>query len=157
MRQSGYYSQRAGGAKHAIDSTLSILKSALVSLPAGDILRFADFGAADGGTSAALWAEIVATVRSQGDTRPIEVLYTDLPSNDFSTLFKTMQGMLGNSADAYQSNHEDVFVHGCGAGFHSQLMASNSLKLGFSATAMYYVSEKPCEIEKHVHVVGATK
>ena len=68
-----------------------------------------------------------------------------------------MQGMLGNSAEAYHSNHEDVFVHGCGTGFHSQLMASNSLHLGFSATAMHYVSEKPCEIEKHVHMVGATK
>ena len=74
MRSSGYYSQRAAGAKHAIDSTLSLLEDALFSLPAGDTLRFADFGAADGGTSAALWAEIVATVRSRGDTRPIGIL-----------------------------------------------------------------------------------
>ena len=65
--------------------------------------------------------------------------------------------MLGNQKDAYQSNHENVFVHGCGTGFHNQIMASNSLNLGFSATAMHYVSEKPCEIEKHVHMVGATK
>ena len=83
MRSSGYYSQRTAGAKHAIDSTLSLSNDALISLLTGDISRFADFGAADGGTSAALWAEIVATVRSQGDTRPIEVLYADLPSNDF--------------------------------------------------------------------------
>ena len=34
-------------------------------------------------------------------------------------------------------------------------MASDSLSLGFSATAMHYVSEKPCEIEDHVHMVGA--
>ncbi len=157
MRSSGYYSQRTAGAKHAIDSTISLLRDALTSLPESGVLRFADFGAADGGTSAALWAEIVATVRSQGDTRPIEVLYTDLPSNDFSTLFKTMQGMEGNLSDAYQVNYGNVFVHGCGTGFHRQLMASDSLCLGFSATAMHYVSEKPCEIEGHVHMVGANQ
>ena len=95
MRSSDYYSQRTAGAKHAIDSTLSLLKDALISLPTGDILSFADFGSADGGTSAAPWAEIVTTVRSQGDTRPIEVLYTDLPSNDLSTLFKNYARHVG--------------------------------------------------------------
>ena len=34
-------------------------------------------------------------------------------------------------------------------------MASDSLSLGFSATAMHYVSEKPCEIENHVHMTGS--
>ena len=32
---------------------------------------------------------------------------------------------------AYQDKFENVFVHGCGTGFHRQLMASNSLSLGF--------------------------
>ena len=46
-------------------------------------------------------------------------------------------------------------MHGCGTGFHQQLMAPNTLSLGFSATAMHYVSEKPCQITDHVHMVGA--
>ena len=83
------------------------------------------------------------------------MLYTDLASNDFSTLFRTMQGMQGDPQHAYQSIHENVFVHGCGTGFHKQLMADASLCLGFSATAMHYVSEKPCQIKNHVHMVGA--
>ncbi len=155
MRSSGYYSQRTAGAKNAIDSVLPLMKNALNSLPNMEILRFADYGAADGGTSAALWADLILSLRQGGDNRHIELLYTDLPSNDFSTLFKTMQGMQGDSSNAYQINHENVFVHGCGTGFHQQLMASDSLSLGFSATAMHYISEKPCEIEDHVHMVGA--
>ena len=43
-----------------------------------------------------------------------------------------------------------------GTGFHQQLMADESLNLGFSATAMHYVSEKPCELTSHVHMVGAS-
>ena len=155
MRSSGYYSQRTAGAKNAIDSVLPLMKEAVNNLPETEILRFADYGAADGGTSAALWADLISSLRKGGDARHTELLYTDLPSNDFSTLFKTMQGMEGDPSNAYQVNNENVFVHGCGTGFHRQLMAANSLSLGFSATAMHYVSEKPCEIEDHVHMVGA--
>lgn len=155
MRGAGYYSQRTIGAKHAIDSALPLLNDALTHLPDLQTLRMADFGAADGGTSQELWSSLISKIRSNGDKRPIEMIYTDLASNDFSTLFKTMQGMQGGGDNAYQIQHNDVFVHGCGTGFHRQLMASASLSLGFSATAMHYVSEKPCEIENHVHMVGA--
>ena len=95
MRSSGYYSQRTAGAKNAIDSVLPLMKTAVNSLPETHVFRFADFGAADGGTSAELWAKLISSLRETGDERHIELLYTDLPSNDFSTLFKTMQGMHG--------------------------------------------------------------
>jgi len=156
MKGAGYYSARTAGAKHAIDKVRPMLEDALQSLPEQAVLRLADFGAADGGTSQEMWAGLIATLRASGDSRPIEILYTDLASNDFSTLFRTMQGMQGDTAHAYQNSYENVFVHGCGTGFHQQLMADASLCLGFSATAMHYVSEKPCEIEDHVHMVGAT-
>jgi hypothetical protein len=102
-----------------------------------------------------MWSELISNIRKTGNKKPIEILYTDLASNDFSTLFRTMQGMQGDSDYAYQTQHHDVFVHGCGTGFHQQLMASDTLALGFSATAMHYVSEKPCQISNHVHMVGA--
>ena len=54
MRSSGYYSERTAGAKNAIDSVLPLMKAAVKNLPQTVLLRFADFGPADGGTSAAL-------------------------------------------------------------------------------------------------------
>ena len=155
MKGEGYYSARTAGAKHAIDKVRPFLELALEALPDRPVLRFADFGAADGGTSQELWSGLITALRNSGDKRPVEMLYTDLASNDFSTLFRSMQGMHGDPQLAYQTNHENVFVHGCGTGFHKQLMADASLCLGFSATAMHYVSEKPCEIKDHVHMVGA--
>jgi len=157
MRGAGYYSQRTAGAKNAIDSIKPLIDNALAQLPDTHALRFADFGAADGGTSAEMWHHVIDNLRRNGDNRQIEIIYTDLPSNDFSTLFKTMQGMQGQTDFAYQDQFDNVFVHGCGTGFHRQLMASNSLSLGFSATAMHYVSVKPCEITDHVHMVGANE
>ncbi len=155
MKSSGYYSARTVGAKIAIDNVQSLMLSALKELPKLDIIRMADFGSADGGTSQEMWRNLIKSIRDKNDYRQIEILYTDLPSNDFSTLFKTMQGMHGNSNLAFQNNFQNIFVHGCGTGFHKQLMSNNSLSLGFSATAMHYVSEKPCEIINHVHMTGA--
>jgi len=155
MRSSGYYSEKTAGAKNAIDSVQNLLEKAVADLPVTPFRRFADFGSADGGTSQELWFNLIKKLRKNGDPRSVEILYTDLASNDFSTLFKTMQGMEGNEQLAYQNIFENVFVHSCGTGFHQQLLSSGTLSMGFSATAMHYVSEKPCQIKNHVHMVGA--
>ncbi len=151
----GYYSERTAGARNVINTALEMVSSALSDVPHTDKLRIADYGAADGGTSRGMWTNLLTALRDAGDHREVEMVYTDLASNDFSTLFRMMQGFEGDPSEAYQKNLDGVYVHGCGTGFHQQLMASNSLNLGFSATAMHYVSEKPCELTSHVHMVGA--
>lgn len=155
MKGSGYYSKRTAGAKIAIDATQSLMKKALLEIPKLKNLRMADYGSADGGTSQEMWNNLIQSLRNKGDNREIEIIYTDLASNDFSTLFKTMQGMQGNTKLSFQNNFSNVFVHACGTGFHKKLMSKGSLSLGFSATAMHYVSERPCLIKNHVHMVGA--
>ena len=157
MRGAGYYSERTAGARDVINDARELVLTALETLSNAGSLRIADFGAADGGTSQQMWSTVIEMLRQSGDNRQIEILYTDLASNDFSTLFRMMQGMQGSPTHAYQKHHENVFVHGCGTGFHQQLMASESLHLGFSATAMHYVSVKPLEIPKHVHAARADR
>ena len=51
-----------------------------------------------------MWFNIIDNIRSSGDDRQIEILYTDLASNDFSVLFRTMQGMQGDKKFAFQKN-----------------------------------------------------
>ena len=155
MRGEGYYSERTAGARNVINDAGAMVIAALDDLPDSDMLKIADYGAADGGTSQKMWDTVIRTRRNAGDKRQIEMIYTDLASNDFSTLFKTMQGLGENRDLAYQTLFRNVFVHGCGTGFHQQLLSNETLTMGFSATAMHYVSEKPCHIKKHVHMVGA--
>lgn len=152
----GYYSERTAGARNVINTALDMIRDALATTPATDRIRLADFGAADGGTSKTMWSNLLTELRENGDNRQVEIIYTDLASNDFSTLFRMMQGFEGNPEDAYQKNLDGVYVHGCGTGFHEQLMSDGTLNLGFSATAMHYVSSKPCELTSHVHMVGAS-
>ncbi|MCR9256738.1 MAG: class I SAM-dependent methyltransferase [Alphaproteobacteria bacterium] len=156
MRSGGYYSERTAGARIAINNALPMVRAALPPAPgAKEPLRLADYGSADGGTSREMWYRLIEGLRDAGDHREIVLTYTDLPSNDFSTLFRTMQGLQGDPAFAYQKAFDGVSVHGCGTGFHSQLFPKDSLDFGFSATAMHYVSETPCDITNHVHAVGA--
>ena len=155
MRGAGYYSERTAGARNVINDAVAMVVAAIKDLPNSDTLRIADYGAADGGTSQQMWNMVIGSRRDAGDKRQVEMIYTDLASNDFSTLFRMMQGMQGDHKHAYQNNFENVFVHGCGTGFHKQLMTSASLHLGFSATAMHYVSVKPMEIPNHVHAACA--
>ena len=113
MKAEGYYSAKTVGAKNAIDKTQKLIENALNTIPKKKILRFADYGSADGGTSQEMWSNIIKLIRETGDERQIEILYTDLASNDFSTLFKIMQGMQGNSDFALpnSSQHYYTFEH----------------------------------------------
>jgi SAM-dependent methyltransferase len=159
MKGAGYYSQSTRGAKDVIDNAAGMLMDAVAALPdpiPGRPIRIADFGAADGGTSKKTIRDTVAALRQRFPVVEIQVTYTDLASNDFSTLFKTMQGMEGQTENTYLTEFDGVFIDACGIGFHRQLLPSGTLDIGFSATAMHYVSEKPCEIPDHVHMVGAS-
>lgn len=159
MKGGGYYSESTRGAKDVIDNASGMLLDAVAALPVpqpGRPIQIADFGAADGGTSKKSIRDTVAAIRVRFLDQQILVTYTDLASNDFSTLFKTMQGLEGQTDNTYYTEFDGVFVHACGIGFHRQLIPDGSLSLGFSATAMHYISEKPCEIPDHVHMVGAS-
>lgn len=158
MKGAGYYSQSTRGAKDVIDNASSMLVeavSAIAEPPGNTPLQIADFGAADGGTSKKAIHETVAALRDRFPGRQILVTYTDLPSNDYSNLFKNILGLTDDQENNYFNEFQDVFVHACGIGFHRQLLPDASLDIGFSATAMHYISEKPCEIGNHVHIVGA--
>ena len=159
MKGGGYYSERTRGAKDVIDNASGMLLDAVdqISPPRGDQpVTLADFGAADGGTSQEAIRACVSKIRSRFSESQIQITYTDLPNNDFTALFRNLLGFNQESQQTYLAEFDNVFVSACGIGFHQQLLPDESLDIGFSATAMHYLSEKPCTIDNHVHMVGAT-
>ena len=159
MKGGGYYSQRTRGAKDVIDNAAGMLVDAADAISPPDKGRpiiLADFGAADGGTSESALRKCIERIRERFPNTQIQVSYTDLPSNDFSALFKNLLGFGALTASTYLTDIENVYVNACGIGFHKQLLPDASLDIGFSATAMHYISEKPCPIDNHVHMVGAS-
>lgn len=159
MKGGGYYSQSTRGAKDVIDRATPIVLDAAAAIPAplpDRPLQIADFGCADGGTSKAAIFATIEALRARFAGHQILVTYTDLPSNDYSQLFKNLLGLTGDADFNYLAELSRVFAHACGVGFHPQLIPDATLDIGFSATAMHYLSEKAMEIPDHVHMVGAT-
>jgi len=58
--------------------------------------------------------------------------------------------------DSYLQRLSNVYVTASGTSFYFQMLPSGSLDLGFSATAMHWLSQKPGDITQHVHMVGAS-
>ncbi|HZT20541.1 MAG TPA: hypothetical protein VFA23_14125 [Dongiaceae bacterium] len=147
MKGGGYYSLATIGAKHVIDGAAPLVLEALGRMPhAGGPFTFADFGTADGGTSADLVAGLVAAVRRRWPDREISIVHTDQPRNDFNALVATVHG---------RPLPEGIFPLFSATSFYRQILPARSLDIGFSATAMHWLSAKPCDISGHVQAVGA--
>lgn len=157
MKGAGYYSRATIGAKHVMDKAASLVLDAIERMaPAddGSIFRATDMGAADGGTSVDLWRRVLGDVRKRVPSRPIEMVYTDLPRNDFAQVFRIIHGQ--TDTKSYYDEIDDLYVFASGTSFHQNIFPAETLDLGFSATASHYISSTPCNITDHVHMVGAS-
>ena len=158
MRGAGYYSAHTTGAKTVIDKVGERAVAAvarMTRLEPGRPFVIADFGAADGGTSLDLMRRLADAFRAREPEREINIVYTDLPHNDFSTLFRLTQGLLGGDARAPLAQVPNLYIFGSGTSFYRQVVGTGTLSLGFSATAMHWLSRRPCMIKDHVQAVGA--
>ena len=157
MKSAGYYSKATIGAKHVMDNASGMVLDALERMDLkddGNVFRATDMGAADGGTSIDLWRVVLGDVRKRTPSRPIEMIYTDLPRNDFSQVFQNVHGL--TDVESYLPDVSGVHVMASGTSFHELIVPARTLDLGFSATASHYIVSNPCNITDHVHMVGAS-
>lgn len=156
MAGGGTYSLATRGAKDVIDRATPRVLDAVqaMQLPA-DLTRFAvaDMGCADGGTSLDMISAVLETVQGVAPDVQSTVTYVDQPGNDFNALVQIAQGL--GPFESWSQRFERAWPLVSGATFYAQAVPDESLDLVFSATAMHWLSAKPCDIEGHVHMVGA--
>ena len=95
MEGSGYYNRNSNLQEAGIRLALPLLEAAAGSVPTdGPVhapLVIADYGCSQGRNSMHPMALAIDRLRSRvGADRPIEVIHTDLPSNDFASLFAAL-------------------------------------------------------------------
>lgn len=121
--------------------------AAIVELPdTAQPIVIADFGCSGGRNSLTPIGAAIEGVRRRAN-QPINVVHTDLPDNDFSTLFNT----IWTDPNSYMPQPA-VFPMGIGRSFYHQLLAANSLTLGWSSWAVAWLSAPPAAIPDHVQV-----
>jgi len=156
MKGAGYYSQATTGARDVIELAVPTIKEAIARMRLKDdgrTFRAADIGCADGGTSMGMWRQVLAEVRRHSPSCPIEIVYTDLPRNDFTQLFRNVHNQ--TDLKSYHGEIAEVYPLASGTSFHQAIFPPESINLAFSATASHYISQAPCNISDHVHMVGA--
>jgi len=98
--------------------------------------------------------DAIAAIRERFGDRDVQVVYTDQPRNDYNAIFQMVHGLTGQAS--YLDRFDDVQVLASATSFYDPILPKGTLDLGFSATAMHWLSRKPCDIPDHVQAVGAT-
>ena len=156
MSTGGSYSLATRGAQDVINAAIPMIKDSLlkIDLEQKRNFSFADMGCADGGTSLQMIGQLITTLRNKNPNIEVKVHYTDQPNNDYNGLIQTVLG-LGHFR-SYLDTHKRVYPLFSANNFYNQILPDLSLDFGFSATAMHWLSKKPCDLRNHVHMVCAT-
>lgn len=114
---------------------------------AGPIV-LADFGAASGNNSLrpmSIALDAFAAERAL-------VVHTDLPGNDFATLF----GVVDHDPGSYLVGRDDTFALVAGRSFYDRIFPASTLSFGWSASSLHWLSAAPGPVPDHffVHLSG---
>ncbi|SVA38350.1 uncharacterized protein METZ01_LOCUS91204, partial [marine metagenome] len=155
MSTGGAYSLATRGAQDVINAAIPMVEEALLKIDLEEKrnFSFADMGCADGGTSLQMISQLITTLRSNNPNIEVKVHYTDQPNNDYNGLIQTVLGL--GHFPSYLETHKRVYPLFSANSFYNQILPDSSLDFGFSATAMHWLSKKPCNLSNHVHMVGA--
>jgi hypothetical protein len=140
MEGGGHYNANASAQATSVTFGLDLVRSAATTAPVGPAgaVTVVDYGASEGRNSLAPVSAVVEEVRRvHGEDQPVWVFHTDLPDNDFASLFRTV-------ADDPQSYRRPaVYTAGVGASFYEQLLPDASVGLGWSSIALHWLSAVP--------------
>src|SRR5262245_22783209 len=151
----GFYNKHAQAQGAANQLGLDLIRQAVqqLDLPrAGQVLRLADYGCAQGRNSLLPIGTAIAALRARGAAGPVVVIHTDLPTNDWTTLLQTVLF----SAHSYLAGRDEVFPLASGTSVYQQIAPAGQIALGYSAITTHWLSRKPGDIPDHVWSARAT-
>ena len=156
MEGKGFYNKYAAIPTAGGALALPLLEQAarLIHLDTGDRpIVIADYGSSEGKNSLAPMRAAIAVLRARaGLQRPIFVHHTDLPANDFNSLFEVLEG----DPDSYVRGERNVFSSAIGRSFYQSVLPPNYVDLAWSSYAAVWLSQIPCQIPDHFFIPCST-
>jgi hypothetical protein len=140
MEGGGHYNANASAQAASATFGVEQLRSAATSAPLGPAgaVTVVDYGASEGRNSLAPMTVAVDAVREvRGQHQPVWVFHTDLPDNDFGSLFRTV------AEDPGSYRRPGVYTAAVGRSFYEQVLPEASVGLGWSAIAVHWLSAVP--------------
>ncbi len=154
MEGGGFYNRNSNLQAAGIELALPLFEAAAGAIatdgPAQGPLVIADYGSSQGRNSMRPLALAIDTVRARiGADRPIEVIHTDLPSNDFASLFTTLHG----DPASYLPNRPLVFPSAIGRSYFEPILPPGRVNLGWNTWTLHWLSRNPAEVSDHALAV----
>ena len=148
MEGSGFYNRNSALQAAGISLVLPLWESACRSVElAAEPLVIVDYGSSQGRNSMAPVRVAIEEIRSRvGPTRPVEVIHTDLPSNDFSSLFQA----LWEDPDSYIVGSSGIFPAAIGRSYFEPLLPPGRVHLGWNTWTMQWMSRSPADAHDHI-------
>src|ERR671920_786547 len=155
MKGHGFYNEHSRPQQNADSLGLPLLERAVeeLNVPQGaELAAVADFGAAQGRNSLGPMRLAGEMLRRRTTlSTPILVIHTDLPQNDFGSLFALVE----DSPESYLRRVENVFALAAGKSFYERIFPDGYLSLGWTAISVHWLSKVPCNIPDHVYAQRA--
>src|SRR5215203_5919702 len=155
MKGRGFYNEHSRPQQKADSLGLPLLERAVgeMTVPQGpEPATVADFGAAQGRNSLEPMRLAVEKMRRRTSlSTPIVVIHTDLPQNDFGSLFALVEG----SPESYLRSVDNAFTLAAGKSFYERIFPDGFLSLGWTAISVHWLSKVPCDIPDHVYAQRA--
>jgi hypothetical protein len=148
MEGGGFYNRnsalQAGGIALLSPTWLEACES--VDLGHGPV-RIMDLASSQGRNSMAPMAIAIQAVRRRGGAdRAIEIIHTDLPSNDFTALFDAVLV----DPSSYLVGRAGVFPAAIGRSYFEPLVPPQSVHLAWNTWSMQWMSHLPAHARDHV-------
>lgn len=153
MQGGGFYNRNSSLQEAAIIQILPIWRELVANTPVrDDVVVIADHAASQGKNSLPpLNLAIEDLLARREPPKAIEVVHTDLPANDFSSLFET----LIDDPDSYLRKRADVYPSAVGRSYFEHILAPGRAHLAWNSWSLQWLSARPAEIPDHVFIDGS--
>ena len=137
---------KAAGLHSAVTLFTAVAESVPIPKPPHPVV-LADYGAATGHNSLLPLGAAVGVLGARiRKDQAVLVTHTDVPGNDFTTLFQTVT----DDPDSYLHRHPATFCSAVGRSFYQQILPSDSVTLGWSSWAIQWLSRTPEPFGDHL-------
>ena len=152
MTGGGYYDRHSQTQGSAADHGLAQLTRAvdLLSLDT-PVVTVADLGCAQGHNSLRPIAAAIAALRARTDA-PVDVVHTDLPTNDWATLFQ----VIDSDPASYLVQASAVHAFVAGRSFYERIFPADGLSIAWTSSALHWLSRSPGPIADHFFVQSSS-
>jgi len=147
MKQNEHYNQNSEPQLNSVLKSFPYIQRAVLECQATiatDLptsFTIVDYGCSQGANSVVAIEEILSNLRKKYSTPPslnFLVVFNDQSTNDWATLFKTVE--------KHFLKDEHVTTLASGKSFYEQIMPPNSVHFAYTSTSINWISKKPCNI-----------